>query len=156
RARARRADAISENSFKYQRDNDCAPADENRGRIKIGDWRTLLKIHARNHAEGVNGKRKQKQIKCGTVERPAPAQPRETSQKESENIKRHALAERLKTIEQKLERCALRRIRLSFGEPIGHEIHMLIEERLIVCAVGVADDCVFAHDRMNFTDANGA
>ena len=29
RARARRADAVSENSFKYQRDNDRAPADEN-------------------------------------------------------------------------------------------------------------------------------
>src|SRR5882724_2011474 len=45
---------------------------------------------------------------------------------------------------------------MFFSEPIGHELHMLIEERLIVCAIGVTYDCVFGYDRVNFADGHGA
>src|SRR5439155_25125123 len=83
RARARRADSVSENSFEYQRDNDRAPADENRGGIKVGDRGTLLQIHPRNETKRVNGKLEQQQIKCRTVEHPTPSEPRKTSQKKA-------------------------------------------------------------------------
>src|ERR1700756_1582909 len=45
---------------------------------------------------------------------------------------------------------------MFFGEPIGHELNILIEERPIVCAIGVTDDCIFRRNRMNFADGQGS
>ena len=59
------------------------------------------------------------------------------------------MTEGLKPIEQKLERRALARLRLFFCKPISYAMHTLIEERLIVCAIGVANDCIFRHNRVN-------
>ena len=140
RAGAGRADSIPENSFKNQRDNDRAPADENRRRIKIRDRRTFLQIHPRNQTEGVNREREQQKIKRRSrFKRPAPSEPRRAREQKREHVKRHALAERLKPIEQEFERRPFRRVRLFFREPIGHELDMLIEMRAIIGAIGVAD-----------------
>src|SRR5213592_475130 len=68
---------------------------------------------------------------------------------------RHAMTERLKTVEQKFERCAPGGVRLFFGEPIRHEIHMLIEERPVARAVGIADNGVFGNDWINFPGGDG-
>src|SRR4029453_19640581 len=100
----------------------------------------------------MNGQCEQQNVKRGTPQLTAPPEPRRTGQQESEHVKRHALAEGLKPIEQELERCPFRCVRLFFGEPICDELRMLIKERLIVCAVGVTDDCVFSHDWMNLAD----
>src|ERR1041384_5793107 len=116
RARARRADSVSKNSFQNQRDNHRAPADEDRGRIKIRDRRTFLEIHPRKKSEAVNREREQEQIKRRAIQSSAPPEPRRAREQERENVEGHALAERLQTIEQKLEGCSFRRIRLFFGE----------------------------------------
>ena len=50
----------------------------------------------------------------------------------------------------------LRRLRLRFGEPISHELHVLIEEHPVVRAIRVTDDGVFVHNRMNFAGADRA
>ena len=59
RAGAGCANAITEDSFQNERDNDRAPTNKDRGRIKVGDRRTLLQKHPRKEAESVNGKREQ-------------------------------------------------------------------------------------------------
>ena len=50
----------------------------------------------------------------------------------------------------------MRRLRLRFGEPISHELHVLIEEHPVVRAIRVTDDGVFVHNRMNFAGADRA
>ena len=51
RARAGSAYPIAKNSLEHQAYNYRAPADEDGGRIKIGDGRPFLQIHPRNEAE---------------------------------------------------------------------------------------------------------
>jgi hypothetical protein len=70
----------------------------------------------------------QEQVKSRTTERAAPTQPGKASEKESEEIERHALAERLKAVEEKFERSPLRRAWLLLRKPASHEINMLVEE----------------------------
>ena len=46
----------------------------------------------------MNGEREEKEIKCGTIQRSAPAQPGGAREQKREHVNRHALAERLESI----------------------------------------------------------
>src|SRR5438105_13765067 len=108
RAGARSADAIAENSFEDERDDDCAPTDEDGRGIKIGDGRTFLEIHPRDETEGVHREREEQQIKRGAIQRTVPAEPRSAREQKREDVENHAVRERIDLIEEKLEGCAIR------------------------------------------------
>ncbi len=154
RARAGGADAVAANSLENQRYDNGAPSDKNGGRIKVGDRRTFLEIHPRNHSEGGNRECEQQEIEGRAIKRPVPSEPRAAGQEERQNVKHHAVGERIDLAEEKLERRAFRSVSLVLCQRAGEKIDMLIEKRSIVRAIGVADLRIRSCDRLDFPFAN--
>ena len=152
-ARASRADSVTENPLENERDDDCAPADENRGRIKIGDRRSFLEIHARDEAEGVDGEREEEEIEGGSIQRAIPNEPGKAGEEKSEHVEVHAVGERIDVVEEELVRGALYRGGLFLREPVAQKCRALIESRRVVVAIRVTERGVGNDDRMNFAAA---
>ena len=152
RAGAGCTDAIAKNSLKDQCHDDRAPADENRGGIKIRDRRAFLQIHPRNQTEGVNRKREQQQIKRGAIEGSIPRQPRAAGEQKRQHVKHHAVGERIDMVEQET-RTRLRFVagRLFLRHPTRREIDMLIKAQPRRRRDRRRRSRIHLHDRMNFT-----
>ena len=122
RAGAGCADAVAKDSLENERDDDRAPADEDGGRIEIRHRRAFLEIHPGDQTEGVDREREEQEIKGGAIERPRPTQPRTAGEQKGQNVKHHAVGERIDVVEKKLERRAPGRIRLFVCEPSSERL----------------------------------
>ena len=98
-SRTRNAYPVPEQSFDDNAQDYSSPTDKDGGGIKIGDRRTTLQPHAREHAEGVDHKCQQENQKGRLAQAFGTDQPRTASQQERPDIQHHALIERLHLVE---------------------------------------------------------
>ena len=93
--RGRAADAVAEKALEKNPQQHRAPADEDRGGIKIRHRRPAFQIHPRDQARGVHDERQHEQREGVAPERFRPDQPRGAREDKDQHVEHHRAVERL-------------------------------------------------------------
>src|SRR6266496_3126321 len=94
------ADAVAINALEAHAENDGAPANKNRRRIKIGHGGAALEAHAVNQPESMDHPGQTHQVKRRPADHFRTVEPKSTPEYEGQHINDRSLFERLEIVEE--------------------------------------------------------